>query len=537
MENTISQPLVAIRNGYDGQHSQLLTPAAIEFMVALHRNFEETRRDLLCNRMERQRDINNGQMPDFLPETEWIRSADWKVASTPADLQNRKVEITGPVDRKMIINGLNSGANVYMADFEDATSPTWENVIEGQQNLYHAIRRKIDFETPEGKSYKLNDKTAVLMVRPRGWHLDENHFQVDGRSISASLFDFGLYFFHNAHELIRRGTAPYFYLPKLESHLEARLWNQVFEFAQEKLGIPHGMVKCTVLIETILAAFEMDEILFELRDHITGLNAGRWDYIFSIIKKFRLNSRFILPDRSQVTMRVPFMHAYTQLLVQTCHKRGAHAMGGMAAFIPSRKDEDVNLMTFEKVKEDKDFEVANGFDGTWVAHPDLIAVARASFDKALGDKPHQKYNLLEDIDIKACDLLNIPSAQNHITEQGIRLNINVGIRYIASWLNGVGAAAINNLMEDAATAEISRAQVWQWIRHGSIMANWKLIDRAYVSTIIEEEKEKLRAEVGEEGFHKEKFLLASCLFSELIFAKQFPEFLTLLAYPYIQYND
>ncbi|POY34684.1 malate synthase A [Solitalea longa] len=537
MDQLTTGYLVEISKDLNNHSTTLLTPEAIDFLVFLHQNFEHERRELLIRRMERQREINTGKLPDFLPETASVRNGNWKVAPIPADLQNRRVEITGPVDKKMIINALNSGANVFMADFEDATSPTWDNVLMGQQNLKDAIRREIDFESEDGKQYKLDEKTAVLLVRPRGWHLTEAHFKIENRAISASLFDFGLYFFHNARKLMSLGTAPYFYLPKLENHLEARLWNQVFEFAQEYMGIPRGTIKATVLIETILAAFEMDEILYELREHIAGLNAGRWDYIFSIIKKFRMQQQFVLPDRSSVTMRVPFMRAYTQLLVQTCHKRGAHAIGGMAAFIPNRKDGEVTRIALEKVKDDKQFEAENGFDGTWVAHPDLIPITRATFDLMLGAKPHQKNILHEDLTITAKDLLAISSAGNTITEQGVRTNVNVGIRYIAAWLNGVGAAAINNLMEDAATAEISRAQLWQWVRHGCITDQWKLIDRHYVNDIIDEEREKLKEEVGFDRYHSENYMLAGCLFHDLVFSKQFPEFLTLQAYYYIQQND
>ncbi|UKJ08386.1 malate synthase A [Solitalea lacus] len=537
MEQTTTGYLVEINKDNNGLAATLLTPEAIDFLVTLHQHFEHERRELLILRMERQRDINNGKLPDFLKETEKVRKDTWKVAPIPADIQNRKVEITGPTDKKMIINALNSGANVFMADFEDATTPTWDNILSGQQNLKDAIRRTIDFETEEGKQYKLNEKTSVLMVRPRGWHLTEAHFKIENRPMSASLFDFGLYFFHNARKLMSQGTAPYFYLPKLESHLEARLWNQVFEFAQEYMSIPRGTVKATVLIETILAAFEMDEILYELKEHAAGLNAGRWDYIFSVIKKFRMVQSFVLPDRSLVTMRVPFMRAYTQLLVQTCHKRGAHAIGGMAAFIPNRKDEEATHLALDKVKDDKEFEAQNGFDGTWVAHPDLIPIAKNAFDEVLNGKPHQKNVLVEDRVITAKELLNISSAGNTITEQGVRTNVNVGIRYIASWLNGIGAAGINNLMEDAATAEISRAQIWQWVRHGCITDQWKLIDRHYVNDIIDEERAKIKEEVGFERYHSENYMLAGCLFHDLVFSKQFPEFLTLQAYFYIQQND
>jgi len=445
---------------------RVLTDAALDFVAGLHRDFNPERARLLAARRERMQRLEGGELPDFLPETASVRDdPDWGVAEAPPDLQDRRVEITGPVDRKMMINALNSGASVFMADFEDANSPTWDNCVAGQANLIDAVERTISLETPE-KSYALNDEIATLLVRPRGWHLHEKHVQVDGAPVSASLFDFGLYMFHCAARLGERGSGPYFYLPKLESHREARLWNDVFVAAQERLGLPRGTIRATVLIETILAAFEMEEILYELRDHSSGLNAGRWDYIFSVIKKFRDRDEFVLPDRGQVTMTVPFMRAYTQLLVRACHRRGAHAIGGMAAFIPSRRNPQINAVALEKVSEDKIREANDGFDGTWVAHPDLVPAARAEFDKVLGDRPNQLSKLREDVTVSAADLLDVASTPGDVTEDGVRQNVSVGVRYIGSWLAGIGAAAINNLMEDAATAEISRSQIWQWVRHG-----------------------------------------------------------------------
>ncbi len=446
----------------------VLTPEALDLVVALQREFAGRREELLLARAERQERIEAGELPDFLDTTRSVREGEWRVAPAPADLQDRRVEITGPAgDRKMVINAFNSGARIYMADFEDANSPTWENVVGGQQNLTDAIERTISLESG-GKSYALNDEVAVLLVRPRGWHLQERHVEVDGKHVSAGLFDFGVYLSRNAERLLDRGSGPYFYLPKLESHLEARLWNDVFCFAQDRIGIPRGTIKATVLIETILAAFEMEEILYELRDHSAGLNAGRWDYIFSVIKKFRERDEFVLPDRVQVTMTVPFMRAYTELLVRTCHKRGAHAIGGMAAFIPSRRDPEVNEVALARVHEDKRRESEDGFDGSWVAHPDLVPVAMAEFDAVLGDRPNQLERLREDVETRADDLLNVIATPGEITEAGVRANVSVGIRYIAAWLQGVGAAAIDNLMEDAATAEISRSQIWQWLHHERI---------------------------------------------------------------------
>jgi malate synthase len=445
----------------------IFSPAALAFVARLHRGLNPVRLELLEHRRERQAELDAGALPDFLPETSGVRESDWRVAPAPPDLLDRRVEITGPLDRKMTINAMNSGARVFMADFEDAFSPTWQNVVEGQCNLAEAVRGTIELET-EQKTYRLNEETAVLVPRPRGWHLHERHVLVDGEPVSASLFDFGLAFFHNAAELLERGSGPYFYLPKLENHLEARLWNDAFVLAQDELGFDQGTIRATVLIETILAAFEMDEILYELREHSSGLNAGRWDYIFSTIKKFRLRPDFVLPDRAQVTMTVPFMRAYTELLVATCHRRGAHAMGGMAAFIPSRKDPKVNEVALTKVREDKEREAGDGFDGTWVAHPDLVPVATEVFDSVLGERPNQVSRMRDDVQVSAAELLSIPETPGEVTDDGVATNVRVGIGYLDSWLRGVGAAAIDNLMEDVATAEISRSQLWQWVRHGRV---------------------------------------------------------------------
>ncbi|GAB4444686.1 MAG: malate synthase A [Anaerolineae bacterium] len=505
--------------------AQVLTPEALAFVAKLHRHFNPTRERLLQRRAERQLELDAGKLPDFLPNS--AARGDWQVAPAPPDLQKRWVEITGPTERKMMVNALNSGASVFMADCEDALSPTWANAVEGQLNLINAVRRQIDFVSPEGKAYKLNDKVATLLVRPRGWHLTEKNVLVDDQPISASLFDFGLYFFHNAHELLKRGSGPYFYLPKLESHLEARLWNEVFNLAQDELSVPRGTIRATVLIETIMAAFEMEEILYELRDHMSGLNAGRWDYIFSVIKKFSRRAEFMLPDRAQVTMTVPFMRPYTELLVKTCHKHGAHAIGGMAAFIPSRRDPEVNERALAKVREDKERESSDGFDGTWVAHPDLVPVAWEIFERKLGDKPHQKERLRQDVQIAAKDLVNIQVPGGQITEAGIRLNVNVALQYINSWLDGNGAAAIYNLMEDTATAEISRAQLWQWLCHGAKLDDGRVFTKAMYEQIRTEELAKLggagTAHYGE----------AVAILDELVLNDNFIEFLTFVAYPYL----
>lgn len=516
-------------------YPDILTPEALAFAAKLQRSFNATRKQLLDARTKRQARIDAGELPDFLPSTRHIRKdTSWRVGNIPDDLQNRRVEITGPVERKMMINALNSGANVFMADFEDANSPTWSNLMEGHRNLRDAIHRTIIFENPDGKKYKLNDTIATLLVRPRGWHLGEKHVLVDGEPMSASLFDFGMYFFHQARPLLARGTGPYFYLPKMESHLEARLWNSVFEMAQDELGISRGSIKVTVLIETILAAFEMEEILYELGDHIVGLNAGRWDYMFSVIKKFRRRPDFLLPDRSQLTMTVPFMRAYTELLVKTCHKRGAHAIGGMAAFIPSRKDAQVNEVALAKVTEDKVRESNDGFDGTWVAHPDLVSMARKPFDDVLGTAPHQKHRLRDDVSITARELLNFSVPNATITEAGLRNNISVGLQYLESWLRGVGAVGIFNLMEDAATAEISRSQVWQWLHH----ANATLVDGRKITTDLyrqlgEEETEKIRAALGAGPFRASKYKLARELFDKLVVQETYEDFLTLGAYEHL----
>lgn len=502
--------------------AHLLNPSALRFLSHLHHLFEHRRKELLVMRTRRQENLNAGHLPTFLKETAAIRKDNsWKVAETPPDLERRYVEITGPVDRKMMINAFNSGADIFMADFEDSLSPTWKNVIDGQQNLCEAVEGTLTYVSPEGKNYSLNEKRAVLLVRPRGWHLTEKHFLVDGEPISGSLFDFGLYFFNNAEKLIQSGSGPYFYLAKLESHLEAKLWNDVFIEAQRYLGIPKGTIRVTVLIETIMAAFEMEEILYELRDHICGLNAGRWDFIFSIIKKFQWRKHFNLPDRGQITMTVPFMRAYTDLLIRTCHKRGAHAMGGMAAFIPSRKDSVVNEAAIKKVTEDKVRESKDGFDGTWVAHPDLVPVAQDVFNRHLKGKDHQKERLREDVNVIAEQLLNFNIPDSKVTEAGIRQNINVALLYLNSWLQGVGAAAIYNLMEDTATAEISRAQLWQWLHHGS------MTKEQYVQ-FTNEELAKCKALAGEG-----KLDVARKLLDDLVLNDHFVDFLTLPAYEFL----
>ncbi|HKD06643.1 MAG TPA: malate synthase A [Bryobacteraceae bacterium] len=510
--------------------AEILSPEAQAFLVDLHRKFNARRIGLLERRAARQQEIDEGILPDFLPETAHVRQSDWTVAPIPDDLKDRRTEITGPTDRKMVINALNSGASMFMADFEDANSPTSRNVIEGQRNLMDAIRRVISFEGPEGKQYRLNEKTAVLLVRPRGWHLVEKHFLVDGEPISGGLFDFGLYFFHNAAELIRRGSGPYFYLPKLESHLEARLWNDVFDFAQRHVGIRYGTIRATVLIETILAAFEMHEILWELRDHSAGLNCGRWDYIFSFIKKFRNRSGFTLPNRAQVTMTVHFLASYVDLLIQTCHRRGIHAMGGMAAQIPIKNDPEANNAALEKVRLDKLREVKAGHDGTWVAHPGLVDVAKRVFDEHMTG-PNQISVKREDVRVTAKDLLAIPPGT--ITEDGLRLNVDVGIQYLEAWLRGNGAVPIYNLMEDAATAEISRAQVWQWAKHGAKLDDGRPVTPDLVKSVIAEELEKMRARVGTDRFEKGKYHAAADLFGKMMLSGDFNEFLTLPAYEFL----
>ena len=510
--------------------AELLTKEAQEFLKRLHKEVEPTRIGLLETRERRWRELRAGGTLEFLPDSQPLREAAWTVARVPADLRTRKVEITGPTDRKMVINALNSGASVYMADFEDANTPTWRNLIEGQRNLIDAIERTIEFRNPDGKVYKLNEKTATLVVRPRGWHLDEKHFLVDGRPRSGALFDFGLYFFHNAKRLRANGTGPYFYLPKLESHREARLWNEIFKWSQDELHIPRGSIKATVLVEVITLAFEMDEVLYELREHSGGLNAGRWDYMFSAIKKFAGRPEFMLPDRAQVSMTVPFMRAYTELLVKTCHRRGAFALGGMAAFIPNRRDAAVTEAALAKVTDDKKREATDGFDGTWVAHPDLVETAMKEFDRVLGDKPNQLERQRPEVATVAKQLLDVKIPGSTITEAGLRTNVSVGIQYIASWLRGTGAAAINNLMEDAATAEISRSQVWQWVHHGVPLAEGPTVTRDLVKQIEQEELAKVRTAVGDDFYAKGRYDEAASLFDDVALAEDFVEFLTHPAY-------
>ncbi|AZS74908.1 malate synthase A [Streptomyces lydicus] len=517
------------------RQGEVLTDAALTFVAELHRRFTPRRDELLARRTERRAEIARTSTLDFLPETEQIRADDsWKVAEAPAALNDRRVEITGPTDRKMTINALNSGAKVWLADFEDASAPTWENVVSGQLNLIDAYERRIDFtDAASGKSYALKPagELATVVMRPRGWHLEERHLQFEGRPVPGALVDFGLYFFHNAQRLLDLGKGPYFYLPKTESHLEARLWNEIFVFAQDYVGIPQGTVRATVLIETITAAYEMEEILYELRDHASGLNAGRWDYLFSIVKNFRDGgARFVLPDRNAVTMTAPFMRAYTELLVRTCHKRGAHAIGGMAAFIPNRRDPEANEKALAKVKNDKDREAGDGFDGSWVAHPDLVPVARASFDAVLGDRPNQKDRLREDVSVSAADLIAIDSLDAKPTYQGLIDAVQVGTRYIEAWLRGLGAVAIFGLMEDAATAEISRSQIWQWVDAGVVFENGEKATAELVRTVAAEQLAAIRAEVGEDAFTSGKWQQAHDLLLKVALDADYAEFLTLPAY-------
>ncbi|MFF3492677.1 malate synthase A [Streptomyces sp. NPDC002795] len=515
---------------------EVLTEAALAFVAELHRLFTPRRDELLARRTERRAEIARTSTLDFLPETAAVRADDtWKVAEAPAALNDRRVEITGPTDRKMTINALNSGAKIWLADFEDASAPTWENVIGGQLNLTNAYNRAIDFtDERSGKSYALKsaDELATVVMRPRGWHLNERHLvDENGKAVPGALVDFGLYFFHNAKKLIELGKGPYFYLPKTESHLEARLWNEIFVFAQDYVGIPQGTVRATVLIETITAAYEMEEILYELRDHASGLNAGRWDYLFSIVKNFRDGGqKFVLPDRNLVTMTAPFMRAYTELLVRTCHKRGAHAIGGMAAFIPSRRDAEVNKVAFAKVRDDKDREAGDGFDGSWVAHPDLVPIAMESFDKVLGTNPNQKSRLREDVSVAAGDLIAIDSLDAKPTYDGLVNAVQVGIRYIEAWLRGLGAVAIFNLMEDAATAEISRSQIWQWINAGVVLDNGETVTAELARKVASEELANIKAEVGEEAFTAGKWQQAHDLLLQVSLDADYADFLTLPAY-------
>ena len=527
MQSAVQQKL-SFKAALTPAYKEILTEEAQNFIIALQEKFNARRIELLEKREQRQADIDKGIMPTFLAETKAIREGDWKCAPHHADLLDRRVEITGPVDRKMVINALNSGAKMFMADFEDSNAPNWSNTIEGQINLRDANLGTITYENPKnGKKYQLDEQVATLLVRPRGWHLVEKHVSLNGEVISGSLFDFGLYFFHNVKTLLAKGSGPYFYLPKMESHLEARLWNDVFVFAQDYMGIPQKTIKATVLVETILASFELNEILYELRDHSAGLNCGRWDYIFSFIKRFRNVPGFLMPDRAQVGMGVHFMKSYSELVIQTCHKRGVHAMGGMAAQIPIKNDEAANTLAINKVKNDKLREVKAGHDGTWVAHPGLVKVAMDIFDEYM-PTANQLDNLREDLQVSEADLVQVP--EGTITEDGLRININVGILYIESWLRGVGAAAIYNLMEDAATAEISRTQVWQWIKYGAKLEDGRTITYDLYKALLPEELEKIKAYVGEEAYANGKFAQAIDLFDKLIKDKEFIEFLTLPAY-------
>ncbi|GGM49836.1 malate synthase [Longimycelium tulufanense] len=511
---------------------EVLTAQALAFVADLQRRFGPRRVEVLAARAGRRDEIARSGRLDFLPQTADVRAGDWRVAEAPADLRDRRVEITGPTERKMTINALNSGARVWLADHEDANAPTWYNMVAGQVNLIDAIERRIDYTGPEGKHYRLTvERTPAIVFRPRGWHLVERHVLVDGEQVSASLFDFGLYFFHNARRLLDKGSGPYFYLPKMEGHAEARLWNDVFTHAEQALGIPHGTIRATVLIETITAAFEMEEILYELREHASGLNAGRWDYLFSVIKNFRDAGRdFVLPDRNSVTMTAPFMRAYTELLVQTCHKRGAFAIGGMAAFIPSRRDPEVNARALAKVGEDKRREAGDGFDGSWVAHPDLVPVCAEVFDDVLGERPNQVDRQRPEVSVTAADLLDVAATPGEITEQGLRSDVNVGLRYIESWLRGVGAAGIQNLMEDVATAEIARSQVWQWIRNGVRLSNGEPVTVELVRRILDEELAGISDELGSAAFETGRFKDAREVFEEVALAEDFVDFLTLPAY-------
>ena len=518
---------IEIRGAMTAEFAEILTPEALRFLAKLARSFSTTRESLLAARVARQREISAGKLPDFLPETKEVRQGSWKIAPIPKDLEDRRVEITGPVDRKMVINALNSGAKVFMADFEDAHSPFWDATIQGQINVRDAVRGTIRYVSPEGAAYELRPPVATLLVRPRGWHLVEKHVLIDGKPVSASIFDFGLYFFHNAKALLAKGSGPYFYLPKMESHREARLWNDIFVMAEQELGVPRGSIKATVLIETILAAFEMDEILYELREHSAGLNCGRWDYIFSFIKKFSDSPNCLLPDRAQVTMTRHFLRSYSLLAIQTCHRRGAHAIGGMAAQIPIKSDLEANAQAMAKVMDDKEREVADGHDGTWVAHPGLVPLAKQIFDQ---DMPaaNQLQRLREDVHVTAADLLKAP--RGTITEAGLRTNLSVGVQYLEAWLRGTGCVPLYNLMEDAATAEISRAQVWQWIRHGATLPDGRTVTVELARELLSAELGKIRAAMGDERFAASQFETARRLFDEIMTSREFVQFLTLPAY-------
>jgi malate synthase len=522
---------VDIRGPVTPEFAEILTPDAMNLVATLVRAFADRREELLQRRAQRQAEIDSGKLPDFLPETEHIRNSEWTVASIPGDLLDRRVEITGPVERKMILNALNSGAKVFMADFEDSHTPTWEGNIQGHINLRDAVNRSIEFTSPEGKPYRLQEKTATLLVRPRGWHLSEKHVLIDGQPVSGGIFDFALYFFHNVRTLLAKGTGPYFYLPKLENHLEARLWNDLFVLAQQELGIPRGTIRATVLIETILATFEMDEILYELREHSSGLNCGRWDYIFSAIKKFRQIPDFIYPDRAQVTMTTHFLRSYSLLTIKTCHRRNIHAIGGMAAQIPIKNDPQANEEALERVRADKRREATDGHDGTWVAHPGLVQIAMEEFDKVMKG-PNQIERKREDVHVTARDLLAIPGGQ--ITEAGLRNNISVSLQYLESWLRGTGCVPIYNLMEDAATVEIARSQIWQWIHHPKgVLSDGRKVDIELYHQLSDEELAKLKSTLGEQQFAARKFGTARQLLDQIIANDQFTEFLTLPAYRYI----
>jgi malate synthase len=533
--NTGAPEGVEIRGSLTGEYADILTPPALAFTAKLARKFEGRRRELLALRARRQAEFDKGKLPDFLADTKHVREGDWTVASAPHDLQDRRVEITGPTDRKMVINALNSGANVFMADFEDSNTPTWQNMIEGQINLRDAIGRTITFASPDGKHYALNDETATLLVRPRGWHLLEKHMLIDGEAVSAAIFDFALYFFHNVKTLLANGSGPYFYLPKMEGHLEARLWNDIFVAAQRELGLPVGTIKVTVLIETVLAAFEMDEILYEMREHCVGLNIGRWDYIFSCLKKFRANKDFCLADRAQVTMTAPFMRAYALLLIKTCHKRKAFAMGGMAAQIPIKNDAAANAAALEKVRADKVREAMDGCDGTWVAHPGLVDLAKAVFDERM-PTPNQMHRQRNDVHATARELLDF-QPEKPITEAGLRNNISVGIQYIGAWLAGNGCVPVYNLMEDAATAEISRSQIWQWMRSPKgVLEDGRKVTRELFRKLLPEELARVRKLLGEEAWSAGRYEEAAKLFDEITASDHYVEFLTLPGYERLTQN-
>ncbi len=527
-----SPPGVELRGPSGSGFDEILTPEALAFVAELHRRFDSRRTGLLAARARRRASLREGGRLDFLDETRDVREGDWRVAPAPEDLQRRWVEITGPTDRKLTINALNSGADGFMADFEDANAPTWANMVDGHRSLRDAVEATITYDSPDGSHYELGPHPATLLVRPRGWHLPERHLQIDGEPIAGALMDFGLFFFHCAQRLVDRGSGPYFYLPKLESHREARLWNEVFCFAQDALGIAHGTIKATVLIETLPAAFEMEEILFELREHSAGLNAGRWDYIFSAIKCFPERPEYVLPDRTAVTMAVPFMRSYAELLAATCHRRGAHAIGGMAALIPSRRDPEANDRALDGVRTDKEREVAQGFDGTWVAHPDLVEVAREVFERGLGGRDNQ-LERQPDVTVGAAELLDLASTPGKITEAGLRTNVSVGFQYVSFWLAGRGAAAINNLMEDAATAEISRTQIWQWVHHGETLEDGRTITPELVRGVIDEETAKIREQVGEETWKAGRPELTRELFERVALSPELIEFLTIPAYEHL----